>query len=168
LSSIINLAVSPATTGSFLVGKLLPYVVIGAINLLLMVLITVFSFGVPVKGSLVALALGGVLYVIAAAAFGIFVSTFVRSQVAAIFVCAILSLLPALNFSGFKHPISNLSPAARIIGLGFPSSWFQQISMGVFNKGLPLNEFIPSFIALAMFPIVYLLMSRALLKKQER
>jgi ribosome-dependent ATPase len=168
IGSIINLAVSPATTGSFLVGKLLPYVVIGAINLLLMVLITVFSFGVPVKGSLIALALGGVLYVIAAAAFGIFVSTFVRSQVAAIFVCAILSLLPALNFSGFMHPISNLSPEARIIGLVFPSSWFQRISMGVFNKGLPFNEFIPPLIALAMFPVVYLLMSRALLKKQER
>jgi ribosome-dependent ATPase len=165
--SIINLSVSPATTGSFLVGKFLPYVVIGMVMLLLMIALAVFGLDVPLKGSLAALLLGGFLYVVAATTFGVLVSTFVRSQVAAIFACAILTLMPALNFSGLLQPVSNLSPTAQVIGLGFPSSWFQQISSGVFAKGLPFESFLTSFAALAVFPVIYLLAARAILKKQE-
>ncbi|WP_186420835.1 ribosome-associated ATPase/putative transporter RbbA [Bosea sp. CS1GBMeth4] len=167
IGSIVNLAVSPATTGAFLVGKFLPYVVIGVVTLALMIALAVFGLGLTVKGSLAALALGGTLYVVTAATFGILVSSVVRSQVAAIFACALLTLMPALNFSGFLQPISNLSPAAQLIGLGFPSSWFQQISMGVFAKGLPFDSFLQAFWALALFPVVYLLLARALLDKQE-
>jgi ribosome-dependent ATPase len=165
--SIINLSVSPASTSAFLVGKFLPYVVIGVITLVAMILLAVVGLGLSIKGSLAALLLGGVLYVITATTFGIFVSTFVRSQVAAIFACAILTMMPALNFSGFLQPISNLSPEARFIGLGFPSSWFQGISMGVFTKGLPFDAFLLSFAALAIFPFIYLFAATRLLSKQE-
>lgn len=167
MGSIINLAVSPATTGAFLLGKFLPYVAIGTVTLMLMIALAVFGLDLSIKGSFAALMLGGVLYVVTAATFGILVSSFVRSQVAAIFACALLTLMPALNFSGFLQPISNLSPAAQLIGLGFPSSWFQQISMGVFAKGLPFESFLGAFWALAIFPVVYLLVARALLNKQE-
>jgi ribosome-dependent ATPase len=167
IGSIINLSVSPATTGSFLVGKFLPYVAIGMVTLLLMIALAVFGLDVPLKGSFAALLVGGFLYIVAATTFGIFVSTFVRSQVAAIFACAILTLMPALNFSGLLQPVSNLSPTAQVIGLGFPSSWFQQISSGVFAKGLPFEAFLTSFAALAVFPAVYLLAARAILNKQE-
>lgn len=168
IGSIVNLAVSPATTGAFLVGKLLPYVAIGVVTLMLMIALAVLGLGLTLKGSLGALVFGGTLYVVTAAAFGILVSSVVRSQVAAIFACALLTLMPALNFSGFLQPISNLSPAAQLIGLGFPSSWFQRISMGVFAKGLPFESFLSVFWALALFPVVYLLLARALLNKQER
>ncbi|MEQ1694714.1 MAG: ribosome-associated ATPase/putative transporter RbbA [Hyphomicrobiaceae bacterium] len=168
IGSIINLAVSPASTSSFLVGKFLPYVAIGSVTLVLMIALAVFVLGLTIKGSLAALLFGGILYVVTATTFGIFVSTFARTQVAAIFACAILTMMPALNFSGFLQPISNLSAEARLIGLGFPSSWFQQISTGVFSKGLPFEAFIPAFVALAIFPFIYLLAARALLNKQER
>ncbi|CAN7175531.1 ribosome-associated ATPase/putative transporter RbbA [Bosea sp. LjRoot9] len=167
MGSIINLAVSPASTGAFLVGKFLPYVAIGTVTLMLMIALAVFGLDLSIKGSFAALMFGGVLYVVTAATFGILVSSFVRSQVAAIFACALLTLMPALNFSGFLQPISNLSPVAQLIGLGFPSSWFQQISMGVFAKGLPFESFLNAFWALAIFPVIYLLIARALLNKQE-
>ncbi len=165
--SIINLSVSPASTSSFLVGKFLPYVLIGSITLVAMILLAVVGLGLSIKGSLAALLLGGVLYVVTATTFGILVSTFVRSQVAAIFACAILTMMPALNFSGFLQPVSNLSPEARLIGLAFPSSWFQGISTGVFSKGLPFDAFLTSFAALAIFPFIYLIAATCLLNKQE-
>lgn len=168
IGSIINLAVSPATTLTFLIGKLLPYVAIGTVTLLMMIGLAVFGLGLVIKGSLAALLVGGVLYVITAASFGILVSSLVRSQVAAIFACALLTLMPALNFSGFLQPVSNLSPAAKIIGLAFPSSWFQQISIGVFAKGLPLIAFTNAFLALTLFPLVYVMAAQLLLPKQER
>jgi ribosome-dependent ATPase len=167
IGSIINLAVSPATTGSFLVGKFLPYVAIGIVLLLAMICLAVFGFGLTIKGSLAALLFGGFLYIIAATTFGILVSSLLRSQVAAVFACSILTIMPALSFSGFLQPISNLSPTAQIIGLGFPSSWFQQISIGVFAKGLPFEAFLVTYAALALFPYVYLSLAILLLQKQE-
>ncbi len=168
IGSIVNLSVSPATAGSFLIGKFLPYVGIGYLTLLLMIALAVFGLDVPVKGSLAALLFGGFLYVVTAAAFGILVSTFIRTQVAAIFACALLTMLPALNFAGFLQPVSNLSPVAQVIGLGFPSSWFQQISIGVFAKGLPFQAFGWPFLALAIFPLIYLMLASAMLDKQEK
>ncbi len=168
IGSIINLSVSPASTSAFLVGKFLPYVAIGFMTLLLMIGVAVLVLEVPVKGSWAALLFGGFLYVVSATTFGILVSTFVRSQVAAILACAILSIMPALQFSGFLQPVSNLSPSAQLIGLGFPSSWFQQVSIGVFAKGLPFAAFLHVFAALAVFPFVYLFIAWLNLKKQER
>ena len=168
IGSFINVSVSPATVGSFLVGKFLPYILVGSVTLVLMTIVAVIVLDVPVKGSYAALGLGGFFYVIAAAGFGILVSALMRSQVAAIFACAILTIVPALNFAGFLQPVSNLSPEARMIGLGFPSSWFQDISMGVFAKGLTLENFTGVISALAMFPFVYLVLASFLLKKQER
>jgi ribosome-dependent ATPase len=168
IGSIINLAVSPATTGSFLVGKFLPYVAIGIVILLAMICLAVFGLGLTIKGSLAALLFGGFLYIMAATTFGILMSSLLRSQVAAVLACSIMTIMPALSFSGFMQPISNLSPTAQIIGLGFPSSWFQQISIGVFAKGLPFEAFLTTYIALALFPCVYLSLAILLLKKQER
>lgn len=165
--SIVNLAVSPASTSSFLFGKFLPYVVIGAVTFAAMLVIATVGLGLTIKGSFAALILGGLLYVVTATTFGVLVSTLVRSQVAAILACAVMTMMPALNFSGFLQPISNLSPEARIIGLAFPSSWFQTISTGVFSKGLPFDAFLTAFVALAAFPFVYLLIASRLLQKQE-
>ncbi len=168
IGSIINLSVSPATTDAFLIGKALPYVVIGSLVFLAMVLTAVFLLGVPVKGSVAALALGGVLYILTATTFGIFVSSFVRTQVAAIFVCAILTMLSAINFSGFLQPVSNLSPEAQVFGVGFPAFWFQSICLGVFTKGLPFSHFVEHIAALAVFPAIYVGAAWLILPKQER
>lgn len=165
--SIVNLAVSPASTSSFLVGKFLPYVVIGTVTFAAMIAVATVGLGLTIKGSFAALFLGGLLYVVTATTFGILVSSLVRSQVAAILACAVMTMMPAMNFSGFLQPLSNLSPEARIIGLAFPSSWFQTISTGVFSKGLPFEAFLTAFAALAVFPFAYLLIASRLLHKQE-
>jgi ribosome-dependent ATPase len=168
IGSIINLSVSPATTGSFLIGKAIPYVGIGILTLCLMIGAAVWVLGLSIRGSFAALMIGGLAYVVAATTFGLLVSTFVRSQVAAMFACALLTLLPAMNFSGFTQPISNLSQTARAIGYGFPSYWFQQVSMGVFAKGLSFNELAPALLPLCAFPFAFVFIASRLLRKQER
>ena len=100
LGSITNLYVTPTTGLEFLLGKQLPYVGIALINFASLVVLAVVLFKVPVKGSLPALVLGATLYVFATTAFGLFISSFVRTQIAAIFATAILATLPAIQFSG--------------------------------------------------------------------
>ncbi len=168
LGSIANLYVSPAGIGEFLIGKQLPYVLIGFIAFLLLTGLAAPVFGLLPKGSIAALTLGALLYAAAATSFGLLVSAFVRTQVAAIFAAAILCMIPTVNFSGLFYPTSTLEGAARIIGMLFPASWFQTISLGVFDKGLGFAHFLPQLAALGGFALAFLGIARLLVRKQER
>src|SRR5262245_35654777 len=167
VGSITNFYASPVTSGEFLLGKQLPYVALGMVNFVSLVALGVFVLGVPVKGSFLTLAFGALLYVMAATSFGMLVSTVVRTQIAAIFAVAILTILPAVNFSGLLTPVSSLAPVAKMIGLGFPSTFFQQISVGTFTKALDFRELATDLLILAAFIALYSLLSRWLLRKQE-
>jgi ribosome-dependent ATPase len=167
MGSIVNFYVSPATVGEFLIGKQLPYVAIGYLSFIMLTLLAATLFGVLPRGSIGALALGALLYVFASTGFGLLVSTFVSTQVAAIFATAILSITPAVNFSGFLYPTAGMEGPGKIIGLGFPASWFQTISLGVFAKGLPFRAFLLDFAMLAGFALVFVGAARLLLRKQE-
>ena len=165
--SIANFRSTPVTRVEFLLGKQLPYVLIGVSSFATLVILAIFVFGVPVKGSWAALIAGGVLCVCAATGFGLLVSTIVRTQVAAVFGTTCIALIPTVSFSGLLVPVSSLSGAGRAIGLGFPSSWFQQISVGAFTKALGFPELWPNHLALAIFTILFIGVAALILRKQE-
>ncbi len=165
--SIANFQSTPVTRLEFLLGKQLPYAVIALASFLSLVLISVLLFGVPVKGSVLTLLSGVLAYVLATTGFGLLVSSFTRTQVAAIFATAIIAIVPSVNFSGLLTPVSALSGSGRVLGLAFPAAWFQQISMGTFTKGLGLAELWHSHVALVIFGIVFIGAATIALKKQE-
>jgi len=168
LGSITNLYATPVTRLEFLLGKQLPYVVIAMISFVSLVLLALFLFKVPVKGSIPALTAGALLFVITSTGFGLLVSTFVKTQIAAIFAAAILSIMPTINFSGFLSPVSSLTGGGRIAGYGYPSSYFQNISVGTFTKALGFGDLLINYFVLVAFIVAFLLLSLALLKPQER
>ena len=168
LGSITNLYVTPVTGFEFLIGKQLPYVAIACLNFLCLLALARWLFEVPVKGSLTALLLGAVLYAFATTGIGLVVSSFVRTQVAALFATAILTTTPAIQFSGMFTPVSSLSGDARKIGLFFPSSYFQNISMGSMTKSLGLVELSHNLAALVLATVMLILLARALLRTQAR
>ncbi|MHA7680335.1 ribosome-associated ATPase/putative transporter RbbA [Cupriavidus sp. PET2-C1] len=167
MGSITNLYASPASVGEYLIGKQLPYVGLAMISYLTLVALAIVLLQVPLKGSFLALSIGAALFVLAATALGLLMSTFVRSQVAAIFGTAILCLIPSVNFSGLLYPVSTLTGSSYWIGLGFPSSWFQLVSLGSFTKGLGAGSFGAMYLALLGFALLYLAGARLLLRKQE-
>ncbi len=167
MGSITNLHASPASAGEYLLGKQLPYVALAMLSYAVLVLLTVGVLRVPLKGSFIALSLGALLFVFATTALGLLVSTFVRSQVAAIFGTAILCLIPSVNFSGLLYPVSTLTGSSYWAGLAFPSSWFQLVSLGCFTKGLGAGSFAAMYGALLGFGLVYLLAAYWMLPKQE-
>ncbi|MCX5512626.1 multidrug ABC transporter ATP-binding protein [Kaistia algarum] len=164
--SISNFRSTPVTKIEFLVGKQLPYVGIAFVNFLMLVLVARFLFDVPVKGSFAMLAAATLAYVLATTGFGLFVSSFVRSQVAAIFATAIIAIIPAVNFSGLLVPVSSLSGSGRLIGLAFPAAWYQPISVGAFAKGLGLAELWPNLLVLVGFGLFFIGASVVALRKQ--
>jgi ribosome-dependent ATPase len=168
LGSILNLYVTPVTKVEFLLGKQIPYVVIGMINFLLMALMAVLLFHVPITGSLMALTIGALLYLTCATGLGLLISTFMDSQIAAIFGTAIGTLLPAIQFSGLLNPISALSGMGATIGRFYPTTYFLTISRGTFSKGLGFVGLSTSFFALLVMIPVLTIASVLLLKKQGK
>ena len=168
LGSITNLYVTPVTRLEFLIGKQLPYIAIAMVNFGLLFLMAIFIFHVPLKGSFITLLLGVLLYVTTTTAYGMLVSAFTKTQIAALFGTAILTVLPATQFSGMMTPVSSLTGMARIIGQGFPMTYFVPISVGTFTKGLGFQDLSGNVARLAIFIPVLLLLSLLLLRKQEK
>jgi ribosome-dependent ATPase len=165
--SIANFRSTPITAIEFLLGKQLPYVVIALISFVSLLLLAVFLFGVPVTGSFATLVAGVILYVYGSTGFGLLISCFTTTQIAAIFAASVLTITPCTNFSGLLVPVSTLSGAAHAAGLTYPAGWFMQISLGAFTKRLGIVELWPDLLALLAFAIVFMAIAVAALRKQE-
>ena len=167
LGSIINLYVTPVTKLEFLLGKQLPYIGTALLSFLLMTAMAIWGFGVPLKGSFLTLLIGAVLYVTASTGFGLLMSTFTRSQIAAIFGTALATMLPAIQFSGLINPVSSLEGVGALLGKIYPTGPFLIISRGTYSKALGFAELWPYFIPLLIVIPVLTLASVLLLKKQD-
>ena len=168
LGSITNLYVTPVTRTEFLLGKQLPYVALAMLNFMMMVVLAVTAFGVPVTGSLATLLVAGFLYVCFSTGAGLLASSFTRSQVAAIFLTMVVTMLPATQFSGMVDPVSSLEGTGRLIGTIYPTTHFIDVCRGVFNKSLRFEDLAGSIWALAAAVPVVLLLAVGFLRKQER
>ncbi|MCW5557777.1 MAG: ABC transporter permease, partial [Verrucomicrobiae bacterium] len=167
LGSIINLYVTPVTRAEFLLGKQVPYVLLGLLNFLLLTLLAATVFGVPVKGSFATLLLAALVYVVIATSVGLLASIFTRSQIAAMFITLIGTMIPAVQFAGMLTPVSSLEGAGAIVGRIYPTTHFLTISRGVFSKALGFADLHASFWPLLLAVPILLGLAVALLKKQD-
>jgi ribosome-dependent ATPase len=167
LGSIINFYVTPTTRLEFLLGKQLPYVILGMINFLLMMALAVTLFGVPMKGDFWTANAGALLYVSCTTGIGLLVSTLTRTQVAALFATAIVTMVPAAHYCGLIDPVSSLEGFGRLCGEIYPTAHFITISRGTFNKALGFAGLYASFVPLLIAIPVLIGISAAFLKKQE-
>lgn len=168
MGSITNFYATPVSGVEFLLGKQLPYVFIALLNFTSLLFLAVFLFDVPIKGSLLTLLLGTVLYVFATTGLGLLMSSFMKTQIAAIFGTAIATTVPAVNFSGFFTPVASLTGGAQVFSNIFPSNYFQQICLGTFTKSLGFDSLLNAFAMLALLIFIYLSLGLVLLKTQER
>ena len=152
----------------FLLGKQVPYVILAMLNFLVLLLMAGFVFGVPLKGSLPVLALGALVYVTATTAYGCVISAFTRTQIAALFGTAILTVLPATMFSGMMVPVSSLTGLGAVLGRFFPMSYFVPISVGTFTKGLGFADLAGHLLLLSLFIPALTLISLMLVRPQEK
>jgi ribosome-dependent ATPase len=167
LGSILNFYATPVTRTEFLLGKQLVYVALGMANFLLLTVLAVTVFGITMRGSFLALAAGALLYVVCATAMGILISAFMRSQIAAIFGTAVLTILPAVSFSGMIDPVSSLEGGGALVGRIYPTTYFLTISRGTFSKALGLADLYHAYMPLLVAAPALVIASIVLLKKQE-
>jgi ribosome-dependent ATPase len=168
LGSMINFYVTPTGRLEYLVGKQLPYVAIGMINFAVLTIIALLVFQVPIKGSFLTLLVATLLYVTATTGMGMIMSTFTSSQVAAVFVTAILTIVPTIQFSGLLQPVSTLKGNAALVGAIWPASYYMHASLGAYTKGLGVGLLLRDVVFLAACIPVFLAISFLGLKKQEK
>ena len=168
LGSIINLYVTPVTRIEFLLGKQLPYIATSFVSFLLLVAMAVWLFNIPLKGDVIVLCLITLLFVTFSTSFGLLASVFTNSQIAAILLTTIGTMVPAVQFAGMITPVSALEGAGRVIGELHPISYFLTASRGIFSKGLGFETLDFAVFAIAISIPITLSLATVLLRKQER
>jgi ribosome-dependent ATPase len=167
LGSITNLYATPVTRLEFLVGKQIPYIGVSMISFFGLTALAVFVFAVPLKGSFIALTFAALLFVTATTGIGLLMSSFTKTQIAALAATAIVTMIATISFSGLTEPVSSLEGLGAFIGELFPATYFLNISRGVFTKALQFDDLQADFLALAAFIPVLTLLSVLSLSKQE-
>ena len=159
------LITTPIRNLELMIGKIIPYIVIGLIQVTIILLVGRYLFDVPVRGSVVDLYLGSLLFIAASLSLGLMLSTFVKTQFQAMQL-AFMAFLPQLLLSGFMFPFDGMPPLAQHIGRLLPLTHFIAIVRGVVLRGAVLEELLPNVRALGIF--FFITMALATLRFRKR
>ena len=151
--TIEQILVSPIRPVEMVLGKIVPYVAIALLDLGLVVTAGYVLFAVPIRGSLLDLALFSVLYLVGSLGVGVLVSTIADNMQTAMLTAIFLSLLPAVLLSGFVFPIENMPVAIRAITYFFPGRYFVTAIRGIYLKRVGLGVLWPEAVFLSLFAI---------------
>jgi ABC-2 type transport system permease protein len=152
--SIEQIYASPLTAGEFLLGKLVPYGLIAFVQIVMVMAVGFAWFQVPLRGSLGLLLAAGLVYVFCTVGIGLLVSTITRSQLAAMLLALIITLMPSLLFSGFLFPIFTMPYLTQLYARTLPAAYFVDLSRGIVLRGSGLPELWPSVVLLLFYTLL--------------
>jgi len=166
--SIYNIYSSTVTRGEFLMGKLFPYVVISCINVVILWLMAIFIFGAPFKGDPLFFFIASVIYVTCTTGIGLLVSLIAKTQVSAMMITVLVTMVPAILYSGLMVPIASMDAASQFEAHLFPAMYYTDIVLGSFLKGVGMDQLWMHVAALLLYTIVLWVASYNLFHKQVK
>ncbi|WP_018989668.1 ABC transporter permease [Aromatoleum toluclasticum] len=152
--TIEQIYVSPVSPALFILGKILPYAAIAFAEMLLVLVVGTYWFDIPLRGSLALLLGASLLYVFVTVGLGVAVSTVARTQVAAVFLSLVGTLMPSFLFSGFLFPIATMPYVMQLYTYVFPTRYFNDISRDLFLKGVGIEYLWGNLALLGLYAIV--------------
>ncbi len=155
LGTMELLLISPLKPFHIILGKVAPYWVLSFLNAVIIILLGVFVFGMPIKGSIPLLLLVTLIFSFASLALGIFISSKSNSQLVAMFLSMFALLLPTLLLSGFIFPIENMPLPLQVISNIVPARWFIELIKGIMIMGSPLSLMLKPFIVLCIITLFF-------------
>lgn len=153
LGTLEQLVVSPIRSGELMLGKMIPLITIGYINLTTILVCAVFWFGVPIVGSVVLLYLTVFVFFFTTLGLGILVSTIAKTYIQATQLIQFF-LMPSMLLSGFIFPVDAMPPVLQWASYLVPLTYFLQIVRGIIIKGVGLEELWPQIALLTLFGLV--------------
>ena len=154
--SIQQILVAPVSPIAFILGKAVPYALLAFVELMLVVAGGLLWFRIDFRGSLGLLLLAGTIYSLCAVGLGLLISTVTRSQVVAMLLAIVVTIMPTFLFSGFLFPIYSMSERYQLLSVAFPARYFTDIARGIALRGDGLSELWTRVAALALITAVLL------------
>jgi len=151
---------TPITSLELLLGKLLPYLAVGLVDLALVVGAAVLIFGVPFRGSYIDLFIASLIFLIGSLSWGLFVSVVAKSQIQASQISVISAFLPSFLLSGFIYPIENMPVMLQALTFIVPARYFVEILKGLFLQGVGLTVLWPQVLALVVYAVLIFNLAR--------
>jgi ABC-2 type transport system permease protein len=151
---------TPITSLELLLGKLLPYLAVGLVDLALVVGAAVLIFDVPFRGSYINLFITSLIFLIGSLSWGLFVSVVAKSQIQASQISVISAFLPSFLLSGFIYPIENMPVVLQALTFIVPARYFVEVLKGLFLQGVGLTVLWPQVLALVLYAVLVLNLAR--------
>ena len=148
-----QLAVMPIRPSSIILGKITPYFILGAVDMIIVTVLGVWLFGVPFNGNVLVFALGAALFLFVVLGIGVFISTISQNSGQAI-QTAIFFLMPQILLSGMIFPLEAMAAGVRWIGYLLPLTYFTMISRGVMLRGASITSLWLPFLVLAVMAVL--------------
>jgi len=164
--SILNILSSPIRPWEYIVGKTIPYLVISLFVFFFIFLLAFWVFRIPFRGSFPLLLVSSIFYLVGTVGIGLVISILLRSQVGAMLMTSIATIIPAFLYSGFFVPISSMGKVAQVESFFFPSRYYMKIVRDTFLKGSGWDRLWPDILALALYAFTLLALSIRLFKKK--
>ncbi|PKQ16302.1 MAG: hypothetical protein CVT67_05840 [Actinobacteria bacterium HGW-Actinobacteria-7] len=161
-----QLLVSPLSRIELMVGKITPWAIIGALEVILVSAAGMVAFAIPFRGSVVVFAVASALYVLCTLGLGLFISALAPSVDVANLLSMLIAILPGFILSGFVFPLDSIPWVLQVVSRIFPAQYFMTITRTCFLKGGDFAILAPQFIALAIFAVV--IVSASALVYRER
>ena len=160
LGTMEQLLVTPLTPGQLIVGKLIPYALVGLVEVFTVLPVVLFWFRVPLRGSFLTLLLLTLPYMLCTLGLGLFISTLAQTQQQAMMLSAFVFILPQMLLSGFAFPIQNMPAFFQALTYLVPLRYYLVILRGVFLKGVGLAVLWPQALALVVMGVAILGLAR--------
>jgi ABC-2 type transport system permease protein len=165
--TIYNIYSTPIKKWEFLVGKIIPYLIISFFNFFVLVFTIKFLFHISMKGDIINLIPGALLYVLINVSIGLLVSSITRTMVSAQIVTIIVTVIPAFLYSGLLIPVSNLEGEAKIMAHLYPTMHFMKIIHGVYLKNLNITSLLPQVFILLLYFFILFSLGILVFRKRE-
>lgn len=164
--TIEQIYVSPVTPAMFILGKIIPYAVIAFAEMLLVLAVGTTWFAIPLRGSLALLLGTSLVYVFVTVGLGVAVSSVAKTQVAAVLLSSVATLMPSFLFSGFLFPIATMPYLLQLYTYAFPTRYFNDISRDLFLKGVGLEYLWGNVVLLAVYAVLLFVAATLTLRKK--
>jgi ABC-2 type transport system permease protein len=165
IGTLEQIIVTPLQAWQLMIGKLIPFVVIGLLDTLLIVGLSRLVFGVPLRGSLLLLMFLTLLYLLNTLGLGLLVSTMVSNQQQAMMFCAFLLMVPMIYLSGLVFPIENMPAVFQYVSYAIPVRYYGNVLRGVFLRGSGLEVLWPEAVTLTTTGVLVLVLASLRFRK---
>ncbi|MHB9013430.1 MAG: ABC transporter permease [Ignavibacteriaceae bacterium] len=166
IGTLEQLIVTPIKPYQLIIGKLIPFVILGFIDILIVQTIMVFWFGIVIRGSFIFLVFASFLFILSTLGIGLFLSTISKTQQQAMMVAQFAIMMPFIYLSGFSFPIENMPKIVQYITYLIPLRYYITILRAVILKGASFRELLPETGMLLIMGILILVASAMRFKKR--